>query len=163
MSNVDEYDVYTLNAEKQSLYCSIEDGVVGLKYFTMSDLFSTYRVNLYYDDLCDICEFLDNWGSESVEIVQPYSCTVNGCPSFCALKFEYAPLDDPKERIREEVQRITFYARCWGKDLQSSLDEEKFLSWTSWDDFYFWDEFEKIRAFMHQTKRLIERSREVRE
>lgn len=159
MSERDEYDDLILNSERSSLYCSIRDGIVAIKYFTMSDIYSSYYVRLYYDDLCDICEFLDHWGSESVEITQPYSCTVNGHPSFCVLKFEYVKNEDPEERIRDTLQRITFYARCWGDDLQSSLDEDKFLNWTSWDDYYFWDEFKELKAFLHQTKRLMERCR----
>ena len=148
-----------LHSDRDLLYCSIRDGVPELEYFTMADLFSTYRVTLDYEDISNICDFLDKWGSEPITITQMYSTRVNGNPSFCVAKFEYVENED-KTEIRSTLQRITFYAECWGKDLESSLEEEKFRAWTSWDDYYNWEDFEKLRSFFYQIKRLIEQVRE---
>lgn len=154
--NKEEYRTHVLNTKHTSLYCSIKEGVPALEYFTMADIYSTYRVNLGYDDLRLICDFLDNWGSEGLEITQPYSTKVNGHPSFCVLKFEYVKNERSRECPRDTLQRVTFYARCWGEDLEDSLKEEKILSWTSWDDYYNWEDFEKMRSFLYQMKSLME-------
>ena len=155
----DEVQIATLSTENATLFCSIRDGIPALEFFTFADIYSTYRVNLHYEDLCDICQFLDNWGSKPLEIIQPYSTTVNNCPSFCAVRFEYVENED-KSMIRSEFQRLTFYASCWGKDLEDSLKEEKFLGWSSWDDYYNWEDFEKIRAFVHQIRDLMLQAKE---
>ena len=150
-----EYRKNVLHTDKTMLYCSIREGIPAIEYFTMADLFSTYRVNLTYDDLCAITDFLDSWDSEPLEIVQPYTTLVNGCPSFCVLKFEYVENPD-KNDLRSTFQRISFYAECYGKDLEDSLKEEKIMSWSSWDDYYNWDEFEELRSFFWQMEALIE-------
>lgn len=155
--NKDRFRTRVLSTEQASLYCTIEDGTPQMEYFSFRDIYSTYRVNLDYDDLCEICQFLEKWGSEPVVIIQPYSTKVNGSPSFCALKFEYVK-NEKKDMIRDEFQRVTFYSSCWGKDLQDSLDDEKCLSWSYWDDYYNWDGFEALRSFMYNMKRLVERS-----
>lgn len=154
-----DVSIATCSTENATLFCSIKDGIPALEYFTFADIYCTYRVNLTYEDLCAICDFLDDWDSEPLEIIQPYSCTVNNCPSFCAVRFEYVENKDEKS-CRSTLQRITFYARCWGKDLEESLKKERFLEWSYWDDYYNWDDFEKIRAFIRQIKMLMWRIKE---
>lgn len=143
--------------ESTTLYCSIEDGVPAMEYFTFADLYSTYRVNLDYEDLKSISEFLENWDSEPVTIIQPYSTKVNESPSFCALKLEYVEKDEESSRT---MQQITFYALCWGEDIESSLKEDKILSWSSWKDYHNWDAFEVFRTFVANMLRFFERSEE---
>lgn len=158
----DGYRNLVLSTDQASLYCTIEDGRAFLEYFTMSDLYSTYRVALEYEDLCEICRFLEKWGSESVEIIQPYSTTVNGHPSFCAVRFEYTKNEDDN-CIRGTLQKLTFYAECWGEDIEDSLKNEKFLSWSYWTDYYNWDEFQKLRAFLREIRSLMARYLDVGE
>ena len=148
-----------LHSESTTLYWGVEDGKLQMEYFTMSDIYCTYCVKLDYDDICAIYNFLNDWGSESVEIIQPYSSTVNGKPMWCMFKLEYA--ENPK--ATRSVQRMYFYAQCWGKDLKESLEEDMILSWTSWDDYFFWEEFESFRAYISNMKKLLDRMTELRE
>lgn len=152
---MDGHSVSVLHTDNTTLYCTIHEGRVFLEYFTMADPYCTYRVGLDYDALCKICKFLDNWKSEQVTIIQPYSTTVNTHPMFCAVRFEYVK-NENKKCPRDRLQRVTFYAQCWDEDIESSVENEKILSWSYWDDYYNWEGFEKLRKFLHNVKELLD-------
>lgn len=151
----------TFHTENSMLRCGIKkSGVFAMEYFSFADVYCSYYVNLDADDIKTIENFLTNWGSEKVRIIQPYSSTVNDQPTFCALDLEYVEIPNAP---RESQQRITFYCECWGKDVEDSLKEDKITAWSSWDDFYNWDEFETFRAYVHALNSFFENSKEVSE
>lgn len=135
----------TLHTHNSHLSWGIRsDGVFAVQYFSFADIYCSYYVQLYEDDVKTIQHFLKNWGSEKVRIIQPYKCTVNGKPSYCALDLEYVEVPDAPR----DMQRIGFYCQCWGKDVESSLEEDEITAWSTWDDYYFWDEFESFRTYI---------------
>lgn len=60
-----------LSTENTTLYWGLTaSGDPGLLYFTMADLFSHSVITFDLSDVRDICEFLNNWGHESLSITQ---------------------------------------------------------------------------------------------
>ena len=152
----DFVDMDVLHTESTSLYWGFtKNGEVGLYYFTMADIYSHSNIYFDYQDVKNICEFLDDWGHESLFIEQIYRTTRNGKRLRCSVKFEYVETDDPN--VRRSQQRITFYDDYTEEDPEQ---DEDILSWSSWDDYYNHEKFESFRDFMHAVKSFWERAKE---
>ena len=134
-----------LSTENTTLYWGLTaSGDPGLLYFTMADLFSHSVIPFDLSDVRDICEFLNNWGHESLSITQIYTTRRNSVPLRCQVKFEYVDTKDPK--IPRSQQVITFYDDYTEEDPEKDEGIQSISSWTDWNNH---EKFEKFRDFMN--------------